>query len=101
MQHRGLLFLMVMMFGLLTGFNIDNAIVPENDILSGGPPKDGIPALLKPKFIPAQNVDYLNPDDQVIGVVIGNQARAYPIKILNWHEAVNDTLNHRPLVVTF
>ena len=101
MQHRGLLFLMVMMFGLLTGFNIDNAIVPENDILSGGPPKDGIPALLEPKFIPAQNVDYLNPNDQVMGVVIGNQARAYPIKILNWHEAVNDTLNHRPLVVTF
>lgn len=101
MRYRGLLFLMVMMFGLLTGFNIDNAIVPENDILSGGPPKDGIPALLEPKFIPAQNVDYLNPDDQVIGVVIGNQARAYPIKILNWHEAVNDTLNHRPLVVTF
>lgn len=101
MQHRGLLFLMVMIFGLLTGFNIDNAIVPENDILSGGPPKDGIPALLEPKFIPAQNVDYLNPNDQVMGVVIGNQARAYPIKILNWHEAVNDTLNHRPLVVTF
>ena len=101
MQHRGLLFLMVMIFGLLTGFNIDNAIVPENDILSGGPPKDGIPALLEPKFIPAQNVDYLNPNDQVMGVVIGNQARAYPIKILNWHEADNDTLNHRPLVVTF
>jgi hypothetical protein len=103
MQHRGFLFFlfMVMILGLVTGFNIDNAIVPENDILSGGPPKDGIPALLEPKFVPAPNVDYLNPDDQVIGVVIGKEARAYPIKILNWHEAVNDTLNERPLVVTF
>ena len=101
MQHRGLLFLMVMMFGLLTGFNIDNTIVPENDILSGGPPKDGIPALLEPKFIPAQNVDYLNPNDHVMGVVIGNQARAYPIKILNWHEVINDTINGTPIVVTF
>ena len=102
MQHRGFLFLMaVMSFGLLTGFNIDNAIVPENEILSGGPPKDGIPALLEPKFIPADQVDYLNPNDQVIGVVIGHQARAYPIKILNWHEAVNDTLESQPVVVTF
>jgi hypothetical protein len=102
MAHRGLLlFTSVMMVGLLTGFNLDNTIVPQQEILSGGPPKDGIPALLKPKFIPAEQVDYLNPDDQVIGVVIGRQARAYPVKILTWHEAVNDTLDSRPLVVTF
>ena len=102
MTHRGFLSIMaVVMFSMLTGFNIDNAIVPENEILSGGPPKDGIPALLEPKFIPGDQVDYLNPDDQVIGVVFGQQARAYPIKILNWHEAVNDTLDSQPLVVTF
>jgi len=89
------------LFGFLTGFNTGNAIVPEEEILSGGPPKDGIPAILEPEFIPADKADYLKPDDQVIGVVIGNQARAYPIKILNWHEAVNDTVDDQPLVVTF
>lgn len=86
---------------LLTGFNLDNAIVPLEEILSGGPPKDSIPALLEPKFVSADEADYLEPDDQVIGVVIDGKARAYPIKILNWHEAVNDTLNGQPLAVTF
>lgn len=89
------------LFVFLTGFNTGNAIVPESEILSGGPPKDGIPAILEPKFVSADEAGYLEPDDQVIGVVIGDQARAYPIKILNWHEAVNDTVSNQPLVVTF
>ena len=102
MHHRAFLFIIVIvMFGLFTGFNTDNAVVPADDILSGGPPKDGIPALLEPKFIAGDKADFLKPDDDVIGVVIGNQARAYPIKILNWHEAVNDTVHRQPLVVTF
>ena len=87
--------------GLFTGFDIDNAIVPQAQILSGGPPKDGIPALLTPKFISADEAEYLRDDDQVLGVVIGKRARAYPINILNWHEAVNDTLADQPLAVTF
>jgi hypothetical protein len=85
----------------LAGFNTQNAIVDPNQILSGGPPRDGIPALLKPKLVRADDVDYLEEDDQVIGVVVNGKARAYPIKILNWHEAVNDTLNGQPLLVTF
>lgn len=100
-KHLNHLIIATLLFGFLTGFRTDNAIVPEGEILSGGPPKDGIPAILEPDFILADKADYLEPDDQVIGVVIGNQARAYPIKILNWHEAVNDTVNHEPLVVTF
>ena len=86
---------------LLTGFTLDNAIVPEQDILSGGPPKDGIPALLSPKFVPSDQADFLGPADQVIGVTIGGESKAYPLKILNWHEAVNDTLGGEPIVVTF
>jgi len=85
----------------LTGFKLDNAIVPMEEILSGGPPKDGIPALLKPKFIHPDRAYFLKGDDQVIGVRMGNQAKAYPIKILNWHEAVNDTIDGVPIVVTF
>ena len=91
----------IFMLSFLAGFNTGNAIVTESEILSGGPPKDGIPAILEPHFDPAEKADHLEPNDQVIGVVIGDQARAYPIKILNWHEAVNDTVNNQPLVVTF
>ena len=63
----------------VSGFSLDNIIVPREEILSGGPPKDGIPAILDFKFIPVDKATYLEEDDQVVGVVIGNQARAYPI----------------------
>ena len=85
----------------VTGFTLDNATVPESEILSGGPPKDGIPALLEPKFVDAADANFLNRQDQVIGVVISGQPKAYPIKILNWHEVVNDTVGNAPIVVTF
>ena len=86
---------------ILTGFSLDNALVPKEEILSGGVPKDGIPAILEPKFIEAQNANFLKPDDKVIGVHLGGQAKAYPIRILNWHEVVNDVINGMPIVVTF
>ncbi len=87
--------------GLLTGFDLKNSVVPQDEILAGGPPKDGIPALLKPTFVSMEQAGFLKDDDQVIGVVVGDAARAYPVNILNWHEAVNDTLADEPLVVTF
>lgn len=86
---------------LLTGFNLDNAIIPKNEILFGGPPKDGIPAILHPKFVHPKEAVFLKPDDQVIAVKLGNETKAYPIKILNHHEVVNDTLNNTPIAVTF
>ena len=86
---------------LMTGFALDNAIVPREEILAGGPPKDGIPALLKPKFVGVDQADFLSPEDQVIGVVMSGQPKAYPIKILNWHEVVNDYAGDMPMVVTF
>lgn len=101
MQRLGMISFSLIATLLLTGFSLDNAIVPEADILSGGPPKDGIPALLEPKFIDAADADFLNPDDQVIGVVLAGQPRAYPINILNWHEVVNDAIGDTPFVVTF
>lgn len=88
-------------FWILTAFNLENTIVPREEILSGGPPKDGIPAILKPQFVGPQSADFLLDEDQVIGVEIGGIARAYPIRILNWHEVVNDTIDNTSLVVTF
>ena len=98
-------FLIMTLFGVIgivsTGFQLDNAIVPQQDILSGGPPKDGIPALLEPKFIESENATFMNADDQVIGVIQAGEAKAYPLKILTWHEVVNDTLGGTPLMVTY
>lgn len=86
---------------VLAAFNVDNAIVPKDQILSGGPPKDGIPAILNPQFVRPSEAEFLKPDDGVIGVQAGGEARGYPIKILNWHEVVNDTIGGVPIVVTF
>jgi hypothetical protein len=100
MQRLRILILLVVA-PLLAGFSLDNAIVPPSEILSGGPPKDGIPALLTPNMIEAGDADFMQPDDAIIGVVVDGQARAYPIKILNWHEVVNDSVADRPFAVTF
>jgi hypothetical protein len=86
---------------VLSGFNLDNALVPKDEILSGGVPKDGIPAILEPTFLDPRAADFLVPDDQVIGVNLKGEARAYPIKILNWHEVVNDSIKGTPIMVTF
>ena len=88
-------------FLVLTGFNTDNAIVPQQEILSGGPPKDGIPAILKPKIVEPGQAAYLEDSDTVIAVKINGEARAYPVKVLNWHEVVNDTIGGVPIAVTF
>ena len=82
-------------------FDLSNATVPKGEIHSGGPAKDGIPALSKPRLIAAGAATYLKPADRVIGVVIEGEARAYPIRILNYHEIVNDVLSGKPIAVTY
>ena len=86
---------------LVAGFSLDKAIVPRSEIMGGGPPKDGIPALLEPKFVAATEAKFLSPQDQVIGVVLNGQPKAYPIKILSWHEVVNDEIDEKAFVVTY
>lgn len=88
-------------FAVMGAFSLENTIVPKEAILSGGPPKDGIPAILKPEFIHPGQASFLDPDDSIIGIDLAGEVRAYPIKILNWHEVVNDTINGVPIVVTF
>lgn len=101
MRYISTSFLLIGAVLLLTGFNLDKSLVPREDILSGGPPKDGIPALINPTIAEGKKASYLNPSDRVIGLVVNGEARAYPIKILNWHEAVNDELGGEPILVTF
>jgi len=76
--------------------------VPYSEILSGGPPKDGIPAIDEPKFVSVDEADaWLRPQEPVILVQVGDDARAYPVQILMWHEIVNDTIGGVPVVVTY
>ena len=76
--------------------------VPYSEILSGGPPKDGIRAIDEPTYVSVSEADlWLEPQEPVILVEIGGHARAYPIQIMTWHEIVNDTLGDVPVSVTF
>jgi hypothetical protein len=76
--------------------------VPYDEILSGGPPKDGIPAIDDPQFVSVVDAkEWLQENEPVVLVVVNNDARAYPIQILMWHEIVNDTVGGKPLVVSF
>ena len=75
--------------------------VDFGEILSGGPPKDGIPSIDDPKFVPVPEMTDLGETEPVIGLAIGGDARAYPLRILTWHEIVNDTVGGVPVAVTY
>ena len=83
------------------GFDFSKHSIPLSDIRSGGPPKDGIPAILKPKFVKAEGAAFLMGDDRVLGITRNGVAKAYPIKILNWHEIVNDTVGRMPVLISY
>lgn len=83
------------------GWDFSQHSIDTDDIQSGGPPRDGIPALTEPKMIPARWVDFLAEDEQVIGVYHNGIARAYPTRILSWHELVNDDYGGDPLLVSW
>ena len=73
-------------------FDTSRSTVSINDFSSGGPGKDGIPAISDPKFVSASKAQFLKADDLVIGLSRQGQAKAYPLRILNWHEIVNGTM---------
>ena len=82
-------------------FDLEEATINPMEILMGGPPKDGIPALTRPRMIPARDARYLRHDDRVLGITRAGEARAYPLIILNYHEIVNDTIGNTPLAITY
>ncbi|MBI3375376.1 MAG: DUF3179 domain-containing protein [Betaproteobacteria bacterium] len=83
------------------GFDLAGALVPVEEILQGGPPKDGIPAIDRPTFVNAREARNLPPEDMVLAIFRNGIAKAYPIRILNWHEVVNDLFGAENIVVTF
>lgn len=85
----------------LNGFDISNASVSQSAILRGGPPRDGIPALFNPNYIKADQADYLYPEERVLGILIDGLPLAYPVKILNYHELVNDDGHGSPFLISY
>jgi hypothetical protein len=80
--------------------DFSQASISFDEIKEGGPPKDGIPPIDEPVFARSAEVDL--PDiEPVIGVILEGTARAYPIRILIWHEIVNDQIGDAPISVTF
>ena len=97
------------------GVDTDEAVIPIEEILSGGPPPQGIPALgftgdragvagptPTPKYVTqGEAADWLEAEEPVIALTLGGESRAYPLQILTWHEIANDTLGGVPVAVTF
>jgi hypothetical protein len=84
----------------LNGFDLSGALVPAAAIEAGGPPRDGIPAIDQPRFVDAARSG-LTDADRILGLERNGVARAYPVRILNWHEIVNDRLGDEPIAVTY
>lgn len=97
------------------GVNFNKAIIPTEDILSGGPPPNGIPALgfagdwrnaaaatNAPSFIVQEEAaEWLEANEPVIAMHINGEAKAYPLQILTFHEIINDTVGGAPVIVTY
>ena len=83
--------------GWSTDFSI--SAVPFDEIFSGGPGKDGIPAIDAPKFGSIESArGWLSGESPVIALEIDGDARAYPLAVLTWHEIVNDTVGGAPVI---
>lgn len=85
----------------MNGFRVDDALIPIDEIKMGGPPRDGIPSLDNPVLVAAGDAAYLKGRDRVLGISVKGFAHAYPIRILNYHEIVNDVIGGKAVVITY
>ena len=81
--------------------DFESAVVDPAEIRDGGPPKDGIPAIDDPRFRRVAEVHDLADAEPVIGLTVSGESRAYPLRILTWHEIVNDVIAGVPVAVTY
>jgi len=82
--------------------DFSRATVSFADIISGGPPKDGIPSIDEPAFDSISDAeDWIDTDEAVLVYSHNNETRFYPLQILMWHEIVNDTVGGRPVAITY
>jgi hypothetical protein len=83
-------------------FDVTRHVIPLDEIQVGGPPKNGIPALDHPAFVSVPEADQsLKAQDMILGVQFSGVAKAYPVRILNWHEVVNDDAGEQPVLISW
>jgi len=87
--------------GPAMAWNFDKHSIPTDEIRGGGPPRDGIPALISPKYVAAAKADFMRGEELVIGLAYKGEVRAYPLRIMSWHELVNDRLGDLPVLVSW
>ena len=80
---------------------VDQWLVPKSKVIDAGPGKDGIPALEIPEKVLASEIDYLDENDLVIGIKMDGGFFAYPHKILDWHEIINDKVNTNQFSINY
>lgn len=83
------------------GNGLPTPLVNPAEIVSGGPPPDGIPAIDHPRFEKVASVTWVRDREPVLALTVGTDTRAYPLQVLTWHEIVNDTVGGIPVGVTF
>ena len=88
-------------FGLFLNTAKETARIDLTEVVWGGVVPDGIPDLRDPKIVSPAEADYLGGDERVFGVSINGEHRAYPLRIVNPHEMVNDVLGGEPIAVSF
>jgi hypothetical protein len=77
-------------------------IVDPDKIVGGGPPKDGIPSIDHPQFVPLDEADqWIEDNELVLGITYQGVKRVYPLQIMVWHEIVNDFIAGDPLLITY
>ena len=81
--------------------DFSRSAIDLREIMFGGPPKDGIPAIDDPAFVPAAGAVFLADREPVIALEIDGMAKAYPLQVLMWHEIANDSLAGVPVAVTY
>jgi hypothetical protein len=97
-----LTFALALPFPVQADWDFSKYNIPIEEIRGGGPPRDGIPALFDPRYFTADEADkLLVPDEKVLGLTLGGVSRAYPIRIMSWHELVNDEIGGVPYLVSW
>ncbi len=77
-------------------------IVEPDKLVSGGPPKDGIPSIDSPKYVSVEEADaWIRDDELVLALIYMDVKRVYPLQIMVWHEIVNDEIAGDPILITY
>ena len=76
-------------------------LVPKDEIIDAGVGKDGIPSVDAPNFTSAAEINNHFNDDLVLGFVHQQEAKAFPLDMLNWHEIINDKIGNLPMAITY